>query len=135
MLVCPDCNWHSVLDPAWLGVESLKEECDNCMDGEQKEHKVKAFTAENLDELPRGPFLDMLKMRGLEKEELEGGIVQLVVRNGKLAEKLNKEWDLSQSLARRVAELEAEKEVLQARVKELEDEVEACAEAEAGESL
>ena len=84
-MVCPDCNWHSVLDPAWLGVESLKEECDNCMDGEQKEHKVKAFTAENLDELPQGPF--------------------------------------------------PEKAALEARVKELEDEVEAYAEAEAGESL
>jgi transcription elongation factor Elf1 len=42
--VCPDCNTHSVIDPAWRSVRKMGKlamECDNC--GEETEHQVKVF--------------------------------------------------------------------------------------------
>ena len=40
--VCPDCDSHSVCDPAWLAIEgeTLKLHCDNCPDENLKEHRI-----------------------------------------------------------------------------------------------
>ena len=48
--VCPQCNLHSVCDPAWLGIEgeTLGICCDNCGgDDEETPHLIVRFTQAN----------------------------------------------------------------------------------------
>ena len=43
--VCPDCNMHSVCDPAWMDCvgETLNVCCDNCCEDEEKPHLILKF--------------------------------------------------------------------------------------------